>query len=638
MKKHEIFKMKNRQLIALALIAISFSCNSKQKDTETATIVADSASDHFDKKGKLPSSFTIAKWEELKNTLPFEDKRDFDEAKKGFIAKQNFTQIKNEQGKVVWDIGKYDFLLEGKDYNSIHPSLQRIAVLNMNFGLYEVIPGIYQVRGFDLTNFTFIKGKTGWIIFDPGTTSETAAAALKFINEKLGERKVLAVVYSHTHADHFGGVRGLVDEADVKSGKVKIIAPDGFMENAITENVYAGTAMSRRVQYMYSARLPSNIYAQVDQGIGKAIPQGTVGLIEPNVIITKDIEPLTVDGVKMVFQNTPHTEAPSEMNTYFPDMKAFWAAENIQATVHNILTWRGALVRDPMEWYKKINEAIFLFGGDVQVMFASHNWPRWGNERVLEVMKDQRDVYANLNNGVLNLANKGVTINQVHNIYKVPESLDKKWHARSYHGSAANNARAVIQRYLGYWDSNPATLFPLEQGEAAKLYVDMMGGASKILTKGQEFYGEGKYLHAIEIVNKLVYAEPENSKAKDLLADCFEQIGYQTEGSSARNCYLSAAFELRNGITDEQMARSTSPDVIRSMTTEMYLDLMGIKVNSAKANGMNFKINIVVPDKKEKFAVEMRNATLTNMKGFLNPKADLTLTMNHSDIVRCKNL
>jgi len=626
--------MKNRLLIALALIAISIGCNSKQKDTETASIVADSTSDHFDKKGKLPSSFTNAKWEELKNTLPFDDKRDFDEAKKGFIAKPDFTQIKNEAGAVVWDIGKYDFLLEGKDFQSIHPSLQRVAFLNMNYGLYEVTPGIYQVRGFDLTHFTFVKGKTGWIVFDPGTSRETGAAALKFINEKLGERPVVAVVYSHSHADHFGGVRGVINEADAKSGKVKVIAPVGFMHHAISENVYAGTAMSRRVQYMYAARMPSNPFAQVDQGIGKALPQGMVGLIEPNVVITEPVEDLTVDGVKMVFQNTPNTEAPAEMNTYFPEMKAFWGAENITATIHNILTWRGAIVRDPLEWSKGINQAIYMFGNDVQVMFASHSWPRWGNERILEVLKDQRDIYANLNNGVLNLANKGVTINQIHNVYKVPSSLQNKWHARSYHGSVENNSRAVIQRYLGYWDHNPATLFPLEQQESGKLFVEMMGGASVIIKKGKELYNAGKYLHAVEILNKLVYADPGNEEGKDLLADCFEQIGYQTEGSSARNCYLAAAFELRNGIDEVEMAKSGSPDVIRSMTTEMYLNLLGIKVNNEKAAGMNFAINIVVPDKKEKFAVEMRNSTLTNIKGFLAPKPDLTLTMNHSDIVQ----
>jgi len=592
--------------------------------------------DHFDPKGKAPSAFTLAKRMELKNSLPFEDQRDFEEEKKGFIAKPNFTQIKDEAGNVLWDMGMYDFLLEGKDWPTIHPSLQRIALLNMSYGLYEVTPGIYQVRGFDLAVITFVKGKTGWIVFDPGTYTQGAAAALKFVNEQLGERPVVAVVYSHTHADHFGGVAGIVHEDDVKSGKVKVIAPEGFMHYAIAENIFAGPAMNRRVQYMYAMRLPGgHPYGQVDQGIGKKLTRGgTVSLIAPTILIAKPLEELTVDGVKMVFQNTPNTEAPVEMNTYFPDLKALWMAENVTASIHNLLTWRGALVRDPLEWSKKLNETIYLFGNDAEVIFASHNWPRWGNERIIEVLKDHRDIYANLNNGVLHLANKGVTINQVHNVYKVPSSLQKKWHARSYHGSVENNSRAVIQRYLGYWDHNPATLFPLEQEESAKLFVEMMGGASKIIKKGNQLHKEGKYLHAIEILNKLVYAEPENQECKELLADCFEQVGYQTEGSSARNVYLAAAYELRNGITEEELPSSRSPGVIRALTTEMFLDQIGIKVNSERAEGMEFTMNIIVPDKGEMFAVEMRNSTLTSIKGFLAPKPDLSLTINHSDIVQ----
>jgi alkyl sulfatase BDS1-like metallo-beta-lactamase superfamily hydrolase len=594
------------------------------------------ADDHFHPVGKEPSEFTKAIIHQARASLPFDDKRDFEEEKKGLIAKPNFTQIKDEEGNVIWDMGRYNFLLEGKDWPTIHPSLQRIAILNMSYGLYEVTPGIYQVRGFDLAVITFVKGKTGWIVFDTGTYAEGATAALKLVNEKLGERPVVAVVYSHTHADHFGGVAGLVNENDVRNGKVKIIAPEGFMHYSIAENIFAGPAMNRRVQYMYAMRLPAgHPYGQVDQGIGKKLTRGgTVSLISPTILIAKPLEELTVDGVKMVFQNTPNTEAPVEMNTYFPDLKALWMAENVTATIHNVLTWRGALVRDPLQWSKKLNETIYLFGNDVEVMFASHNWPRWGNERIIEVLKDQRDIYANLNNSVLNLANKGVTINQVHNVYKVPSSLQKKWHARSYHGSVENNSRAVIQRYLGYWDHNPATLFPLEQQESAKLFVGLMGGASKIISKGQQLHDEGKYLHAIEILNKLVYAEPENQEGKELLADCFEQVGYQTEGSSARNVYLSAAFELRDGITEEELPTSTSPGVIRALTTEMFLDQLGIKVNSERAEEMEFTINIIVPDKEERFVVEMRNSTLTTIEGFLAPNPDLSLTINHSDIVQ----
>ena len=307
------------------------------------------------------------------------------------------------------------------------------------------------------------------------TAKETAAAALKFINQKLGERPVTGVVYSHSHADHFGGVRGVVDEADVSSGKVPVIAPVGFMDHAVSENVYAGNAMTRRMFYQYGVLLPRSPFGHVDQSIGKNTAAGNLGLIPPSVIIEKDFEEMTVDGIKMVFQNTPGTEAPAEMNTYFPDMKAFWAAENITGTVHNIYTLRGALVRDALKWSKEINNALYRFGTEAEVMFASHSWPRWGNDRIQEVMRTQRDIYANLNNEVLHLANQGVTINEIHNVYHPPKSLQNSWAAHSYHGSEEHNSRAVINRYLGYWDANPATLIPLSPRDSAPLYVEMMG-------------------------------------------------------------------------------------------------------------------------------------------------------------------
>ena len=587
---------------------------------------------HFHPKGKMPSKFTIELQNKWRQSLPFDDKRDFEEQKKGFIAAPDYKQIKAEAGHVAWDMGSYEWLLQGKDFDSIHPSLQRQAILNMNYGLYEVIPGIYQVRGFDLANISFIKGKTGWIVFDPLTAKETAKAALEFINEKLGERPVAAVVYSHSHADHFGGVRGVVDEADVRSGKVKIIAPVGFMNHAVSENVYAGNAMSRRLFLQYGVLLPRSPFGHVDQSIGKNTAAGNLGLIPPNVIIEKDFETLTVDGVRMEFQNTPGTEAPAEMNTWFPDFKAFWAAENIVATIHNIYTLRGALVRDALEWSKQINVALYKYGQQAEVMFASHSWPRWGNDRIQEVMRAQRDTYAHLNNGVLHLANQGVTINQVHNVYEVPKSLQQQWAARSYHGSVEHNSRAVINRYLGYWDGNPTTLIPLSPEDSAPLYVEMMGGASKIIAKGRELYNQGKYRHAQEILNKLVYAEPQNQEAKDLLADVFEQIGYQQESPSVRNSFLAAALELRSGIPEGASPKTGGPDMIRAMTTELWLDFLGVRLNSKKAEGKQFKINLVTPDNKENFVVELSNGTLTNIKGFQADDADLTVTIDRQDL------
>ena len=619
---------------ALAIGLVLVTASSAFGAGSGAIVTAD-PSKHFDPKGKMPSKYTIELQKGLRATLPFADKRDAEEAKRGFVAAPEYKQIKAEAGHVAWDMASYDWLLQDKQFDSIHPSLQRQAILNMAYGLYEVMPGrIYQVRGFDLANISFIKGDTGWIVFDPLTAKETAAAALKFINEKLGARPVVAVVYSHSHADHYGGVRGVVDEGDVQSGKVQIIAPAGFMEHAIAENVYAGNAMSRRLFFQYGVLLPRSPFGHVDQSIGKNTAAGNTGLIRPNRYIEKDFEELTIDGVRMEFQNTPGTEAPAEMNTWFPQFKAFWAAENITGTIHNIYTLRGALVRDALAWSKHINVALYRYGQDAEYMFASHSWPRWGNARIQEVMRTQRDVYAYLNNEVLHQANKGVTINEIQNVYKLPDSLKQNWAAHSYHGSEEHNSRAVLNRYLGYWDANPATLMPLSPKDSAPLYVEMMGGAGKIMTKAKQLHSAGKYMLAVEILNKLVYAEPSNTAAKDMLADAFEQIGYQKESPSVRNSFLAAAYELRHGIPPGASPKSTGPDTIRGMSTELWLNFLGISLDSRKAAGQAFTINLVTPDNGEKFLVELSNSALTNIKGQQAKKPALTITVNRSDLER----
>ncbi|MEY8099709.1 alkyl/aryl-sulfatase [Falsihalocynthiibacter sp. S25ZX9] len=590
------------------------------------------AQDHFDPKGKQPSQFTIDFQNEQRGLLPFEDERDYEESRRGLLATPDFKQILTEDGSVAWDMESYEFLLGDEKFDTIHPSLQRQAFLNMNYGLFEILEdNIYQVRGFDLSNISFIKSDTGWIIFDPLASKETAAAALKLINDTVGERPVVAVIYSHSHADHYGGVRGVISDEDVANG-VEVIAPVGFMEHAVSENVYAGNAMNRRLFFQYGVLLPRGPEGHVDQSIGKNISSGTTGLIEPTRYVSDDIEEITIDGVKMIFQNTPGTEAPAEMNTYFPDLKAFWAAENITGTIHNIYTLRGALVRDALSWSKHINAALYSFGQDAEVMFASHSWPRWGNERIQEVMRSQRDTYANLNNGVLNLANKGVTVNEVHNVYEVPMSLQNQWSARSYHGSVEHNSRAVINRYLGYWDANPTTLIPLSPKDSAPLYVEMMGGAAPILAKGQELVDGGMYLEATEILNKLVYAEPQNQDAKDMLADAFEQIGYQKESPSVRNSFLAAAYELRNGVPEGASIETTGPDTIKAMPTSMWLDFLAIRLNSEKAADMNFTINLVMPDIEEKIVVELSNATLTHIVGYTDDDATLSVEINRSDL------
>ena len=585
------------------------------------------------RKGRRQAALLHSYRDELRNSLPFEDQRDFEESRRGFIAEPDSRQILAENGRVVWDMTRYDFLLEDTDFDSIHPSLQRQATLNMNFGLYEVVPDfIYQVRGFDLANMTIVRGESGWILFDVLLTSQTAAAALRLVNEQLGELPVRAVVYSHSHIDHFGGVRGVISEQDVQSGAVQVIAPSGFMEEAIAENVYAGNAMSRRAGLQYGRGIPSGPFGQVDSAIGKALAAGTTGLIAPTLVIEDSYEEHVIDGVRMVFQNTPGTEAPAEMNTWFPDQKVFWAAENITATIHNVYTLRGALVRDALQWSKQINEALYRFGQDAEVLVSSHNWPRWGNERIQQVMRTQRDAYANLNNQVLNLANQGVTINEIHNEYKVPDSLAQQWSARQYHGSEFHNSRAVLNRYLGYWDGNPATLAPLSPADSAPLYVEMMGGATEIISRGQALHDEGQYRLAMEILNKLVYAQPDNSEAKDLLASVFEQLGYQYESASMRNVFLSSAQELRNGAPAVAAPRGTSPSLARAMTTTQWWDAVATRVDSGLADGTNFTINFSSPDTQQNFVVEMSGGTLSNIEGYLSDDADVTITMNRSDL------
>jgi alkyl sulfatase BDS1-like metallo-beta-lactamase superfamily hydrolase len=588
---------------------------------------------HFHPQGKAPSRYTIEILRKAKATLPFGDTRDLDENRRGLIAKMPDMRIMADAGHVAWDMESFQFLDQQDEFDSIHPSLHRISRLNNNYGLYEVIPGIYQIRGFDLAQITFVRGRTGWIVFDVAVSGEIARAAWKLFQQHRGEGlPVTAEIYSHNHGDHWGGIRGIVDEADVRAGKVPILAPRDFMRHTVEENVYAGNVMNRRLFFQYGLLLPTAPHGYVGQGLGQRVSAGASGLIPPTRIVERDIEDIEVDGVPMVFQNTPNTEAPSEMNTWIPGMKALWMAENVNATLHNIYTLRGAPVRDPLRWSKYIAEALYRFGVQADVMFASHHWPRWGNARIQEVLRGQRDLYANMNNQVLHLANQGVTINEIHNVYTVPKGLQDKWYCRGYHGSPEHNSRGVVQRFLGFWDCNPTSLIPLSPSESAPLYVEMMGGAARIMTRGRQLHDEGQYKLASEIVNKLVQAEPQNQPAKELLADIFEQLGYQQENPGLRNSFLAAAYELRSGIPQGEAPSSSGPDVIRAMTTELFLNFLGIRMDARKAEGLRFTINLVTPDNGERFIVELDNATLTNIQGYQAEKADLTLTINRSDL------
>jgi len=581
---------------------------------------------------KAASQFTLDKRQQLLKTLPFTDTEDFQLVKKGLIKRPQKVEIKDDSGNVVWELGNYDFLKDAAGNETINPSLERQAILNMAYGLYQVTDRIYQVRGYDLSNISFIKGDTGWIIIDPLLTAPTAKAAFQLLTQELGKFPVHAVIYSHAHADHFGGVKGVVSQEDVDSGKVQILAPRGFMEHAIKENVLAGNAMTRRATYQYGNILKKGAKGQVDAAIGKGLSTGVIGLIAPTREIIKDEETLIIDGVEMVMQNTPGTESPAEMNTFFPQFKTIWLAENVIGTVHNIYTLRGAEIRDAQAWSKYINKVIHRFADKSEVMFASHSWPRWGRDYIVEVLEKQRDLYGYLHDKTLNLANRGVTINEIHNELVVPDILAHEWYNRGYHGSYSHNVRGIINKYLGFYDMNPANLNKLSPADSAKKYVSMMGGAEKILQQADKAFAKGEYRWVAELLNHLVLAEPENMKARMLQADTLEQLGYQSESAGWRNNYLVAAYELRNGLPESAAATKAGPDLIKAMSTELIFDFLGVRLNTDKALDKSFSINMILPDINETFLLELKNAHLNNIANVTSQKADVSVTINRKDL------
>jgi len=584
---------------------------------------------------KPPTSFTQAAQEQVRQSLPFSDRADFERVEKGLIKRPENLVIKNEDGTVAWQLGGYDFLKAAKDVASVNPSLMRQAQLNLSYGLFKVTDGIYQVRGFDLANTTFIEGKTGWIVIDTLTTPATAKAAYALVSQELGQKPIRAIIYSHAHIDHFGGVKGLVSQEQVDKGEVQIIAPKGFMEAAIKENVLAGNAMLRRATYQYGTMLPQGAEGHVDMAIGKAVAKGPMSIIAPTKTVDGSLVEMEIDGVPVTFQNTPGTESPAEMNVWLPQQKALLMAENVTATLHNLYTLRGAETRDPLGWSKYINEALHRFGDKAEVMFAVHNWPRWGHEDIVRTLEKQRDMYGYLNDQTLHLANNGVTINQIHERLKVPPELANEWFNRGYHGSVSHNVRAVVNKYLGYYDSNPATLNPLAPEDSAVKYVEFMGGADHLLQMAKASFDKGEYRWVVEVVNKLVFADPGNQAARNLQADALEQLGYQAENAGWRNSYLTAAQELRNGLPkDLPSMKSGSPDALAAMDTGLLFDYLGVRLNAEKAEGEDFAINLVLPDKNEQYLLELKNSHLNNIKGVQSENAGQTVTIDRADLNR----
>ncbi len=567
----------------------------------------------------------------LLKQLPFNDRQDFEFAERGLIARADSMRIVDEQGKVAWNLGDFSFLGNGDFTPSINPSLHRQAVLNMNHGLYKVADRIYQVRGFDLANITYIKGDTGWIVFDPLTVPASARAAHALLTRELGDFPIKAVVYSHSHPDHFGGVKGIVSQEQVDRGDVVIIAPRDFMEHVVKEGVLAGNAMQRRAGYQYGTIVPKGKRGAVDGALGKGVATGYVGLIAPTRVVENNLETLVIDGVKLVMQNTPDTEAPAEMNTWLPQFKTLWMAENAVSGLHNVYTIRGAQPRDAAGWSKYLNRALHQFGRQADILIASHHWPRWGNENIVRYLEKQRDMYGYLHDQALHLANKGLTINEIHNHFEVPASLSQEWFNRGYHGTVSHNVRGVLDKYIGFFDMNPANLNRLSPSDAGARYIALAGGADALLAHARAAFEQGDYRWVAEVVNHVVFADPANVEARELQADALEQLGYQAEGAGWRNAYLTAAYELRNGMPSEVEKTVVGADIIRAMSTGLVFDYMGVRLNAKRAEGKSFRINFITPDRNEQFLVELKNSHLNNLPGVLSENADLTLTINRGD-------
>jgi alkyl sulfatase BDS1-like metallo-beta-lactamase superfamily hydrolase len=583
---------------------------------------------------KEATEATIKANDALLNKLPFADRTDFDNAHKGFIAALPQDVIKGEKGNVIWDPAKYAFIKEGeKAPATVNPSLWRQSQLINISGLYQVTDGVYQVRNFDLSNMTIIEGKEGITIVDPLLTAEPAKAALELYYKNRGKKPVVAVIFTHSHVDHYGGVRGVVDEADVKSGKVKIYAPAVFMEAAVDENIMAGNAMSRRASYMYGNLLKADPKGQVGAGLGTTTSAGTVTLLAPTNYITHTGQEEVIDGLTYDFMMAPGSEAPSEMLWYVKEKKMIEAAEDVTHTLHNTYSLRGAKIRDPLAWSKYINAAIERWGSDAQVIIAQHHWPTWGNENIIKLMKGQRDMYRYINDQTLRMANEGLTRDEIAANFKLPEELEKTWASRGYYGSVSHDVKATYVFYLGWFDGNPATLDELPPEEAAKKFVDYMGGADNILKKAKDDYAQGNYRWVAQVVSKVVFADPNNEAARNLEADALEQMGYQAEAGTWRNFYLTGAQELRNGVVKGPTPNTASPDTVRAMTPEMFFDYMAVHVNGMKAANAKALLNFDFGE-QGKYKLELENGVLNHTVNAQAKDADATITLSRDTLNR----
>ena len=559
------------------------------------------------------------------------DPADFDRASRGLIATHPTGIIESPFGR-VWDLTRYEFIEPGStNPDTVHPSLWRQAQLNAIHGLFEVAPGIWQARGYDISNVTFIAGDTGWIVIDPLTAEYTARACLELANEHLGERPVVAVIYTHSHADHFGGVLGVTTREAVAAGDCRVIAPEHFMRETIEENVIAGFAMLRRAAYQFGPLLPAGPQGHIDCGLGKAVPFWPSDLIAPTEEITTTGQELVVDGVRIVFQLTPEAEAPAEMNFFFPDHGWLCTAENCTHTMHNLVPIRGAHVRDALKWSKYIDEMIELFGADTTLMFASHHWPRWGRDDVLAYLTLQRDLYRWMHDQTMRMANHGHTAVEIAEMLDLPPEFRVESHTIGYYGALAHNVKAVYQRYLSWYDANPANLWRLPPTEAGARYVDLAGGADALLTRARAAFDAGDYRWVVEVVNHLVFADPTNTAGRELQADALEQLGYQSESATFRNAYLQGAQELRNGRLPARPGRRAG--VLAAMSVEQILETLAVSLRSEDVGGLRATINLDLPDVGEVWVLGLSNRTLHAVAGRHDPEADATLRLDRPTLL-----
>ena len=636
MKKRIALALLGALLVMASVPTVAYAQEESTESTEnTDTLTPD----------KKPAT-TITKQinEDVYQVLDFDDTQEEEFAKKGFITAPDSLQITDDDGNVVWNMDNYDFVRDADSPDSANPSLWRNTKSNANYGLFQVSDDIYQVRGYDLSNMTFVRTDNGWIIMDCLASSDTAKAALELFKSEMGDIHIVAVIISHAHIDHYGGIQGVLTQDEladpslsldeqIASGKTAIIVPDGFENAVMSENVFVGTAMKRRSLYQYGSVIQPGEQGRLSVGIGLAVSQGEVGYLSPTFNVTEEVFETTIDGVKVIFQLTPDTESPAEMNTYFPDKKALWLAENCTASMHNIYTLRGAEVRDANSWARYITEAQSLFGKDAEVVFQSHNWPHWGNNVIQEYMTNTAAVYKFMHDQTLLYINQGYTSTEIANMIELPEALNKVWYTRQYYGTLKHNVKAIYQKYMGWYDANPVHLDELEPTEYAKKLVEYLGDADKVLEMAKSDYEKGEYQWVAQITNTLVYADPENEQAKYLCADALEQLGYQAESGAWRNAYLVAASELRNG-TDmyPPSAITGSGSTAQQMDMQTTLDYMGIMLDSTKLADKSFTINLQVTN-DQNYLLKVHHGVLLYYPDEQDENADITITTKKAGIL-----